>query len=190
MLVVFGFVLLVLTAALVLLFAMMGELASRMPDSTRRVPIVQPSGDAAIGRVPAVWPAELPDARRSVLLVLSTICGSCVDIATQLRELPCYAEWDELGLVISTNHQRGGDEFVAQYGLNRFRHYVDEGGAWVGEQFDVRVSPVALVFRGGRLDSAYGFNDIAALRNELDNRGRTEPSEQQTEPSEQQKEAV
>lgn len=181
MLVVFGFVLLVVVAAVVLLFAMMGELASRVPESTRRVPVVQPSGDAAIGRVPYVWPAELPDARRCVLLVLSTICGSCVDIATQLSELPGYAEWDELGVVISTSHQGRGDEFVAQHGLDRFRHYVDEGGAWVDEQFDLRVSPVALVFRDGRLDSAYGFNDVAALRNELDNRGRAEPSEQQKE---------
>ena len=75
----------------------------------------------------------------------------------------------------------GFDEQRLQRIDTHFRHYVDEGGAWVDEQFDLRVSPVALVFRDGRLDSAYGFNDVAALRNELDNRGRAEPSEQQKE---------
>jgi hypothetical protein len=57
----FGFVLLVLAGAVVLLFAMLGELTARLP--TLRVPYrdpsVRPLEEARLGRVPSTWPASI-----------------------------------------------------------------------------------------------------------------------------------
>jgi hypothetical protein len=104
--------------------------------------------------------AEAP----STLLVLSSACGSCIDIAEQLRDSPVDAGWDDMGILISTSHQQTGDEFVANNRIGRFPHYVDEGGSWVTGQFGVNFSPSALVFRDGQLTAAYVFQDVAALR--------------------------
>lgn len=161
-----GFALLVIAAAVVVLFAMLGELASRVPDPRpeRHVPVVEPFAEVRSGHVARVWPAELPDPERCVLVVLSTICGSCRKIASQLAERPGYAGWTELGVVVSTGDARKGQEFVARNGLEHFRHLIDEGGEWVASEFDTRLSPTALAFHGGRLIAAYTFNDVEALR--------------------------
>ena len=55
MLVIFGIALLVVAAAVVVLFAMLGELATRIPapGPTRRDPVVQPLEEARLGGVPA-----------------------------------------------------------------------------------------------------------------------------------------
>jgi hypothetical protein len=59
-------------------------------------------------------------------------------------------------------------DFVARHGLQRLHHYVDEGGAWTEAEFGVHLSPVALVLKADRLESAYLFNDIAAVRARID----------------------
>lgn len=185
-LVIFGLALLVLAVAMVVLFAMMGELASRVPGrgTVSRDPTVRPLDEARLGRVPASWPAGLAPANgdgNTVLLVLSTICAVCTDIATQLTENPGHTDWGELAVVVSTRSQRSGDEFVARHGLMALRHYVDTGGDWVSEQFGVRVSPSALVFEAGRLTSGYVFYDVAALRAKI--RNEREISQMQKEPT-------
>ncbi|MES9542605.1 MULTISPECIES: hypothetical protein [unclassified Actinomadura] len=165
MLIVFGFALLLLTAAVVVLFAMLGELATRVPDpDDRPVPVVRPLDGTNIGREPGEWPAGLPDRDDAVILVLSTVCASCQTIAKQLAAEPEHLAWAELGLVISTGAREGGEDFVTANRLGSYRHHVDEGGAWTRAEFAVEISPTALVFRGGRLASAHTFNDVAALR--------------------------
>ncbi len=196
-LVVFGVALLVLAAAMVVLFAMMGELASRVPgpSTTRRDATVRALDEAQLGSVPSSWPPGLEAGNgngngngSTVLLVLSTICATCADIATQLTENPGHADWGELGVVVSTSNQGRGNDFVARHGLGAFRHFVDTGGDWVSDQFGVRVSPTALVFTAGRLESAYVFYDVAALRAKIkkereDRQMQREDSQMQKEPT-------
>jgi hypothetical protein len=105
-----------------------------------------------------------------VLLVLSTVCRSCETIATQL--ITDQADWTEVALLVSSATRDRGHGFVAEHRLGRYAHYVDEGGDWVSEEFDVRTSPTALVFHHGRLASAYAFSDVARLRSEVDGRTR------------------
>jgi len=168
MLVVLGFAVLILAVGMVVLFAMFGELSARVAQAgTRpRSTEVAPLEGARLGCVPDTWPAGLVTAGEapSVLLVLSSACGSCLDIAEQLRDSPVEAEWDDMGIVISTSHQETGDEFVAGNKIGRFPHHVDVGGSWVISQFDVNFSPSALVFEDGQLAAAYIFHDVAALR--------------------------
>ena len=169
MLVIFGIALLVVAAAVVVLFAMLGELATRIPapGPTRRDPVVQPLEEARLGGVPAYWPPGLRQAGGdgdSVLIVLSTVCSTCADIAFQLTEEPGHSDWGELAVVVSTGSESAGQSFITQHRLTAFRWFIDTGGDWISQQFGVRVSPTALVFSDGRLSSAYGFHDVAALR--------------------------
>lgn len=171
MLVALAFAVLILTVGMVMLFAMFGELSARVaqagtnPRSTDVVPLE----GARLGRVPDTWPAGLMIGSEApaTLLVLSSACGSCMDIADQLRDSPLDAGWDDMAVVISTSHQQTGDEFVAGHGIARFPHHIDVGGSWVTGQFDVNFSPSALVFRGGQLTAAYIFHDVAALRTKI-----------------------
>lgn len=172
MFVLFGFILLVLAGAVVLLFAMLGELASRVPDrgASSRTRTVIPLETARLGRAPGQWPEGLAgcaDGKPSVILVLSTACTACADVASQLSEGSPDASWEQLAVLVSCPDPDAGQEFIARHGLRRFPHHVDEGGEWVSEQFAVRQSPVALVFHDGRLRSAFQFADVAALRSTI-----------------------
>jgi hypothetical protein len=170
MLLVFGVALLLVAAAVVVLFAMLGELASRIPDpaANRPTPIVEPYRDAEVGRAAQHWPDGLPDASRCVLLVLSTMCSSCTDVADQLTAYRAGAEWPELGVVVTTGGPYHAADFIAEHGLSKFPHYVDDGGEWVATQFGLQHSPLALVVHDGRLVAAYRFNDVVALRRRVD----------------------
>lgn len=170
MLFVFGFALLVLAAAVVMLFAMFAELAARIPagSTARRNTTVRPLEEARLGHSPDVWPAGLRTGERSVLLVLSTICSSCDDVARQLVSDPGHSDWSEVSVVVSTGGRIKGEEFITHHGLERFPHIIDEGGAWTTGEFGVQSSPTALVLRDRRLESAYEFNDVAALRSAID----------------------
>src|SRR5215472_10394160 len=85
---------LVLAAATAILFAMVGELASRIPEFSRATNPgqLQPIDGAQIGHVPDSWPVPLRHLAiidKSVLLVLSSACASCEELGRQLqRERP------------------------------------------------------------------------------------------------------
>jgi hypothetical protein len=169
MLIVFGVALLVLATAVVVLFAMLGELATRVDaqPTARRDPSIRPVPDARLGTVPAHWPDELRPAGGSglvVLIVLSSSCGTCIDIAQQLTHDPGHADWDDMRVVVSTLSRSTGEDFVAQNGLAGFPLYIDAGGDWLTGELGVRMSPCALVFGGGQLQAAYMFSDVSALR--------------------------
>lgn len=169
-------VLLVLAVAIVVLFAMLGELASRVPEPTQTPSWLNPLEEVRSGAAPASWPAPLADLRereRAVVLVLSPICTSCRIIASELAR---HADWPETALVVSASNLASGRDFVAEYGLGSFPYYVDEHGEWVRSEFGLERSPTALVLRGGQLASAYTFSDIATLRSRL-----PEPDDQEVE---------
>jgi hypothetical protein len=168
--IVFAFVLLVLAGSLVLLFAMMGALASRVPDPARpadRSQSVRSLEQARLGHSPAVWPpglSRLASADKSLLLVLSTACGSCVDVAKQLSADVTRDRAGDIAVVVSCADRDAGEDFVHRHGLKAVAHLVDEGGTWVKSEFDVMMSPTGLVFHDGRLESALMFADLDALR--------------------------
>ena len=170
MLIVLGCALLVLAAGLVVLFAMFGELSARVDEAgtVRRSTEVRVLEKARLGQVPQSWPPSIPGPGDGpfTLLVLSTACGSCADIATQLTTDPGHADWANMGAVVSTSHRDTGADFVDRYGLARVPHYVDERGDWVSGEFDVRFSrrfAVGKVKFDPRLDVYNLFNSTTAL---------------------------
>ena len=160
---VLAFVVLLLAAATVVLFAMLGELYARIGGTAEAT---SPLPQAAVGQRPDAWPPELArlaDAPEAVLLVLSTACASCNQVAEQLRERPDPVPGLLTGVVLSTPDRERDETFMHRYGLSRESVYVDDGGRWTTEAFGVQTSPSALVLRQGELASAVVFTDIETL---------------------------
>lgn len=167
MTVVLSAVSLILAGAVVLLFAMMGELASRIPEAEPDRPWMRKNEDVRAGRLPDSWPPELAGTREhadAVLVVLSTVCNSCRAIAGQLAD---HTDWHEAAVVISTPAAADGHDFVAEFGLESFPRFIDEGGDWVRTQFGVQSSPTAVALRSGRSAGGYSFSDALTLRTRL-----------------------
>lgn len=158
--------LLLLAVAVVVLFAMLGELASRVPRSSEAAVWTAEVKDAPRGVSPAEWPQELSDvavAEQALLVVLSTVCNSCIAVAEELGRIPPRT-LGPLGIVLSTGSSARGAEFAFRHGLNVFPVFVDDGGAWVGREFAVNSSPTALSLSHGRLMNAHSFAGAGALR--------------------------
>jgi hypothetical protein len=160
----FGTSLLFLAAAVVLLFAMFGELAARVgePASGAGADAVEPVDGARIGVTPTVWPGgltEVPSTGHALVLSLSTSCGSCRRVAEQLADggIPRYV------IALACPDPATGAEFLASYGLTALPHHVDVGGEWLRGELGVQHSPAVLVFRDGELVSASIFTDVRAL---------------------------
>ena len=104
MLIILGFALLVLAGGMVVLFAMFGELSVRVAETglVKRSTEIRPLDRARLGHVPASWPPAIGQlgTREFALLVLSSACTSCADIATQLTENPGHADWAGMGVVV------------------------------------------------------------------------------------------
>ncbi|HET6633746.1 MAG TPA: hypothetical protein VFH77_01825 [Streptomyces sp.] len=173
MTVLISLALLVFTAALVLLYAMVGELASRVPRAAQedgRADFVTPLTELDPGTVPADWPgqlAALQGEERAVLLVLSPSCSSCNRVAGELATMGEGEFGLPLGVVVSSGDRRTGEEFAARHGLHRLPCLVDERGAWVTGSFGVRTSPAALVITRGVAAEAYVFGGLRTVRDTI-----------------------
>jgi hypothetical protein len=169
----FAFVLLALAGAVVVLFAMMGELTARLPrlHVGYRDPFLRPLEEAQVGARPNAWPPPLAPIAETegpaFIMVLSTACATCEDVATQLSEGFGNGDVPDPALVISSGSRRTGEDFVKRHGLDRMPCYVDEEGEWLIRSFGVKTSPTALVLRNGALSSAFVFGDVATLNREV-----------------------
>jgi hypothetical protein len=76
--------LVLLTVAVVILFAMIGELSARTSDSRERQQSgpVQPLEDALLGRPASGLPNSF-EQRQGVILIFSTACHACKQLAPQ-----------------------------------------------------------------------------------------------------------
>jgi hypothetical protein len=171
MMIIVVLALLVLTAAVGLLFAMMGELTSRLPAADgRSADTVTPLDDYHPGATADDWPAgllELSTRSRSALLVLSPVCSTCDGVAAELSSSPPGAVGTPLGLVVSCGDRERGEEFVVKHSLQAVPHLIDEGGAWATGNFGVNMSPSALLFENGVLTEGYRFGTFHALQDKL-----------------------
>jgi hypothetical protein len=182
---IFGSVLLILVGAVVLLFAMFGEVVARLPELHLRDgdASVRPLPEARLGEQPIGWPDRLADVVNTVdpalLLVLSTACASCEAVGDQLSNELDKERPGDTAVVVSCGDARSGEDFVVRHGLQRLPFFVDEGGRWVAGAFGVQTSPTALVIRDGRLDSALLFSQVAALRAAVPNGGAAVPAREE-----------
>jgi hypothetical protein len=163
--------LLLLAAAVVLLFAMMGELASRLPGQEgevagRLAPIAGYREDVTAGD----WPAELAPLSHepaTALLVLSPICTTCGKVAASLTSRTLDPP---VGLVISAHDRSSGEEFIATHTLETFPYFIDDGGVWTSSKVGINQSPTALLFNDGKITGVYSFSDVTSVMQMLDHK--------------------
>jgi hypothetical protein len=158
-----------LTIAAVGLFAMMGELSTRVPAPDQMSEVdrtLTPFEDARIGAEAPTWPVEiahLRDADHAVVVVVSTLCETCRRVSsggTGPLRIPSTAA----AVVVSCPRHSRGAEFLDEFPLLRgYPHALDVEGRWLTDNFDVDISPCVLVFERGRLRSAHTFTTAAAL---------------------------
>jgi hypothetical protein len=164
----FGVALLVLSGAVVLLFAMFGELASRVgdPEENGRWTGTRSLDEAHLGAEPSRWPEELSAvgaAPEGLLLVLSPTCGSCQEVARQLVTEGGPSRVRPFALAVSCSAAEVGRAFIEEQSLERYPYFIDATGEWVRTELGVHSSPVGLFFAGGRLVAAHVFGDVNAL---------------------------
>jgi hypothetical protein len=175
-----------LVCAVVLLFAMFGELTRTLqvtgilgPDTLVGAQLaalgndgdnagLRPLAEARVGATPRTWPSRLEmlaaEDDSATILVLSTTCRSCEGVAAELSAALDQAPLTATGLLISCGNETEGEDFARRYRLNRIPYHVDRGGEWVLTEFGVRTSPSALFVRERRLDDARTFLKLADLQ--------------------------
>lgn len=160
--------LVLLSLAVVILFAMLGELNARISESsagggTRRPESVQPLPDAKLGATVIEFPDGLARPP-GVLLVLSTTCGACQELAPEARGFFASSGVELVGVVVSCASAASGREFVAQYGLADLPGYVDVSGQFSMSALGVGMSPAAVALSPeGVVRSAVVFSSFNAL---------------------------
>ncbi len=171
--------LLLLAVCVVVLFAMMGELSSRLPKEEQSGPTIRAIDEFESGRAPSYWPSELaylserPD--RTLMVVLSTVCTSCRNVAEQIKADASRRELTDLALVISTGARDNGEDFVKEFGLGGVSHFIDVGGTWTQGEWGIRISPAGIIVQGGLALSASTFTDWQDFRSSsADQRGTME----------------
>ncbi|WP_117211570.1 hypothetical protein [Allorhizocola rhizosphaerae] len=156
-----------LTVAVIGLFAMMGELSSRVPaqeEVPQEAAPPQPIEEARLGAAPAQWPAELAqlsNADNAVIVVFSTLCTTCRRIAGGQTGLLTGVS----GVLISCPGAGRGTEFLNEFPMLRDHPVaLDVEGHWLTTNFGVDISPSVLVFERGRLLSAHTFTSAPSLQ--------------------------
>jgi hypothetical protein len=167
--------LLILAVAVGVLFAMCAELSQRIssssggaaPDTTRANGYVRPLDRPGVFLRPdVIWPPEFDGITSSdafLLIVLSTSCTSCMNVASELGSEWTRRTAGRLGIVISTPDIHRGTSFVAEHNLGGIPHIIDEDGAWTTKALGLSLSPVGLIFIGNSLQGSYVFNRVELL---------------------------
>jgi hypothetical protein len=158
---------LVLAVAVVVLFAMFGQLAARVPAAADASGTAEPILSLHVGRSAGFWPVSLaplpPPGSFGALIVLSSSCTSCVKVAGQLPTLPSQVAADLLGVVVTGPSGEAAQAFADANLTGALPLFVDGGGDWVTGEFGLQASPSYLIFEGSELRSGYVFDQLNAL---------------------------
>lgn len=171
MLYLMSVILLVAVCAIVVLFAMVGELASRLESSVTKASVLSAKPDLYVGASPVRWPEDLGligSASASVLVVLSTICASCEIVANRIGQMVLTYDGAFIGVALSTGDAERARQFRIEHGLDTFPCYTDVNGDWVRTSFNVRSSPTLLVFNRGILSGGFDLMDASQIAEALD----------------------
>jgi hypothetical protein len=161
---------LILAAAVALLFAMLAEVNARLPLAGDATSSGAPSvlEEAKLGVSPTEWPPILSPLVQNegdaLLLVLSPSCSACESVGSQLSSRLDKAEFpSNLAVIVACSSEAVGYDFVRRHALDRSITFVDHGGEWISTAFGVQTSPAALRIRDGILESAVVFNALSTL---------------------------
>lgn len=159
--------LVLLTVAVAVLFAMMGELTNRtsqaFPGAVGAAP-VQLLDDAPIGKVIQGLPPSFESGRGGIVLVFSTTCHACEELAPEAARFFNASPGSLIGVLVSCGTEGSGSVFVSGHDLEALPVHLDVGGAVATRVLGVSVSPAAVaVSESGVVMSAVAFSSYASL---------------------------
>lgn len=175
--------LVLLTIAVVCLFAMMGELHARVSNlsgGTTGEWVEEMSSWAPPAAVEAYPELLRPVAatERSLLLVLSTSCRSCSDLLERGLAPLEAVEGMGLGIIVSTSTAERATRFLESYPhVAEVPHFVDVGGDWTREHLNVDISPTAVLLERGLPQRAWSVTSAAELASTLVNGDQGQPEQ-------------
>lgn len=154
-----GCALLLLAFAVVVLFAMIGSLASKLPEyGTAALP------EIALGARPESIDFDAmaisPDHR--FLLVLSTLCSTCRKILTEISESSGVLN-GEIAIILIAGNLGEGNEVLDDAGLAGYPAYVDLEGDWTKSNLGLAQSPSLVVISNGHADAAFPVQRLADI---------------------------
>jgi hypothetical protein len=162
---------LLLCIATAILFAMVGQLAARLPEfQGQQAGPVQRLEELERGRPAPSWaapPAPLGNGHGQSLyglLVLSTICTTCSQLAKELAARAPDSLPLPLKLVLSTPLKRAdADAYVRRYRLDAYRPLIDEQGARCKDDLGLMISPALVMIRQGRILDGYTITHLSSI---------------------------
>ncbi|WP_163509071.1 hypothetical protein [Fodinicola acaciae] len=186
----------VLAVAVCVLFAMVGELATRVlaPSELQRGGAAAETavidgvsiGTEVSALPPTVGgpPADVEAPTDAGVLVLSTICTSCDAFARTLaRSAKAEKLPGPLSVVISAPTAETAERFLSETGLKHVRTIAarfDQRGQWCREVLGVNTSPAFVRIVGGRVAKGWSLSAFTAIP-ALWEQARTEASQQKGE---------
>lgn len=166
--------LVLLTLAVSVLAAMIGELGIRLQEQVSRNPSsMEPLTQAAVGARVTSFPGgkEAPSSDYQ-LVILSSTCRTCSEVARELTAnrgtLP------DVFLVVSAPTAEHAGQFIDDTGIAVLKPLIDGGGAWVRQTLNIDVSPALVNVLGGTIVNANTFErfDQIQLLDALEPNGR------------------
>lgn len=156
-----------LVVAVIGLFAMMGELSSKVADAASSDSTLIPIGSARLGVLPESWPTDLSDVKQAphaLIVVLSTACSACARVASGATGPLPVSEGCPLALVISSKDNVSGGRFVADHPVLDGRPtLIDVEGTWITAAYQINTSPSVLVLENGVLTHAFTFTSVRSI---------------------------
>jgi hypothetical protein len=170
-----------LALAVCVLFAMVGELATRVlkPEEIRPIelpeaqPIEKVKPGVRVASVPGPLlgrPGEIAAPEDFGIVVLTTVCTSCGSFARELSRSPKAAKLPTpLYVLISAPNREKAHEFAAETGVDALANITvlyDELGQWCHSGLGLNVAPSFLRVSEGQVRGAWqlqSFRDIPVL---------------------------
>jgi len=163
----------ILAVAVVALFAMMGELVTRV-DSISAHNISSQRGvedwatvleEFTAKSAPTSWPSELQSVRNlpsKLVIVVSTSCRSCAHFLDGNLDI---LDGLSPALVVSCPSKDRADSFLKKHpvGNNGWPVYRDVMGQWSRDELGIDVSPSAVLFRDGEPLTAFTMTSAQSL---------------------------
>lgn len=153
----------VLGVAVVLLFAMVGELgrsccAARQPEHER----LELAAEGADGLLEGIF-----DNPVDTVVVLSSVCSSCARFLADPDEIRRVLDGRRWAVIVSSPTVRAGREFAERLNIGEAPIFIDSGGRTCRERFGVQSSPTLLIFSNGRLTAGWQAVSLSSVQSVL-----------------------
>lgn len=162
--VVFAIAILLLAVSVIVLFAMLGELASRLQSTSASRDLSYQPLELADTTIPGEFPSPLPSGLDTVV-ALSSACLSCRALLRDAKDL-FDALGSKGGVILACRSEEDGKGFLTQAGVSAARRSLialDPGGEWLRHHLELDVSP-SVIFLSGADPRGFAFGSVQALR--------------------------